>query len=141
MTLTVAGELLRWRVTFGGQYPRTPHPTVDWADGEGWVDVWAHDELQARMMTFAVLDKHWCDLYEDGDLATGTYPLGPLASIRPIAGGWAVLDDDCPFWVATEIEPLNPRITATSTTRCYVAAPCKWEARHDGRCLAEIVGR
>jgi hypothetical protein len=75
---------MEFRVTFGQQYPREPHPTLALAHRDGWVSILAPDEHAARAEAHRVLDVRWSMLYqpdEPGYPTTEHYPLGELLQI------------------------------------------------------------
>jgi hypothetical protein len=68
-----------YRVTFGQQYPREPHPYYDRAHRDGFVTVVAPDYLSARALVIARLGVAWSDLYAlDSGTEWGLFPLGEL---------------------------------------------------------------
>lgn len=92
--MTVPNEaepLLEWRVTFGQQYARDPHPTFGAAHPDGWVTIHARSEQAARDEAYTWLGRHWAFMYamagarsvsayaEDGDdVDWGLFPRGEL---------------------------------------------------------------
>lgn len=81
---TARDQFREYRVTFGQQYPREPHPTEpDIAHRDGWVAILAPSEEAARDLAYLRLGSAWStiapasDLYEAQWL--GWYPLGERA--------------------------------------------------------------
>ena len=68
-------------VTFGQQYPREPHPMFGGAHRDGWVEIHADDEDDARRRAVGVLGTAWSGLYTEDDFDPGLYPLGCLLTI------------------------------------------------------------
>ena len=74
-----------YRITFGQQYPREPHPTLALAHRDGWVALIAPDEGAARDEAIRVLDVRWSMIYAPGDPGyptTEVYPLGERLRIQ-----------------------------------------------------------
>ncbi len=80
-----------FRVTFGSQYPREPHPRFSLARRDGWVAILAVDVADARAFAVLVLGTAWCDLYADGRWESwdpGWFVEGELARfVTPLASG------------------------------------------------------
>ncbi len=68
-----------WYVTFGQQYPREPHPVLEVAHRDGWVEIEAPTWEEARARTTIELGSAWSAMYEDDDFDRSYYPLGCLA--------------------------------------------------------------
>lgn len=89
-----------YRVTFGQQYPREPHPTLALAHRDGWVAILAPDEGQARAEAHRLLTERWSMIYapgEDGYPTTEHYPLGCLLTVQaPTQGAVHLLTGPMP---------------------------------------------
>ena len=72
-----------YRVTFGQQYPREPHPSFGRANRDGWVTIVAGDYDEARAAAVAWLGTAWCDIYSPFSwaLVAHHFPLGELHRI------------------------------------------------------------
>jgi hypothetical protein len=72
-------------VTFGSQYRYEEHPYFTDAHPDGWVEIEAEDETQAREMAWSLFGDHWSFIYGDYEFANsiykGYYPKGPLATV------------------------------------------------------------
>jgi len=66
-------NVTEYRVTFGSQYAHEPHPRFPAAHPDGWVAVFALDELVARHAAVAVLGTAWSSIYHPEDAG---YPRG-----------------------------------------------------------------
>lgn len=82
--------MTEYRVTFGQQYRRDPHPHLALAHPDGWVTILAADEGAARQQALTLLDVKWSMIYapeEDGYPDTDFYPRGELLRvIAPTTG-------------------------------------------------------
>lgn len=74
-------EMAVFRVTFGAQYPREPHPAFPAAHRDGYVAIEAPSEVEARIVALATLGTAWCDIYspERWPQVAHYFPLGELA--------------------------------------------------------------
>lgn len=74
-----------FRLTFGVQYAREPHPVVgQLIHPDGWVKVMAPTHDIARALVVALFGTAWSNLYEqfdDFDWAS-TFPLGKTGVLR-----------------------------------------------------------
>jgi hypothetical protein len=71
-----------YRVTFGQQYPREPHPHWSEANKDGWLTIIASTHIRAREVAFAFLGNHWSDVVEATAFDDWSiYPMGELARI------------------------------------------------------------
>lgn len=73
-----------YRITFGQQYPREPHPRLpDIAHHDGWLTIIANDEDAARELAFQIAGEHWSMIYRPtpADDFWGIFPLGELLRI------------------------------------------------------------
>lgn len=52
-----------YRITFGQQYSREPHPTFRAAHPDGWATVIAPDIRTARLRATEMFGPHWSDCY------------------------------------------------------------------------------
>jgi len=79
-------NLTEYRVTFGLQYAHEPHPRFPAAHPDGWVAVFASDELIARCAAVAVLGTAWSSIYHPEDewypWGAGYYPRGELGRLE-----------------------------------------------------------
>ena len=79
-------NLTEYRVTFGAQYAHEPHPRFLAAHPDGWVAVFASDELIARCAAVAVLGTAWSSIYHPEDdgypHGDGYYPRGELGRLE-----------------------------------------------------------
>lgn len=74
-----------YRLTFGQQYRREPHPVVGrLIHPDGWVKVMAPDYTTAREMALRFFGASWSNLYEDITEFPweDTFPLGKLGVLR-----------------------------------------------------------
>lgn len=90
--------MTEYRVTFGQQYPREPHPALALAHHDGWVAILATDEPTARLEAHRLLGAAWAGIYapEDGAAYPGEdlYPLGQLLRVvAPTTGAVYLLTD------------------------------------------------
>lgn len=74
-----------FRVTFGCRYAREQHPYLESAHPDGWVTVWAYDEISARRIAATALGMFWSAVYRVSAVGTdwSGYPLGELAVLNP----------------------------------------------------------
>lgn len=70
-------------ITFGVQYPREPHPRAVWAHKDGWLEVLAPNENEARLMAYEVLGNAWSFIYDQFTFRSHLHQLGPLARLYP----------------------------------------------------------
>jgi hypothetical protein len=77
-----AEQLVEFRVTFGAQYPRVPHPSYSKAHRDGWLAVFAHDESEARRLVTDYIGTEWAFLYRVDEISWHHWPLGELGRIR-----------------------------------------------------------
>lgn len=54
-----------FRVTFGQQYSYQLHPTYEAAHPDGWLEIVADSESQARAATQVLLKQHYSMLYDE----------------------------------------------------------------------------
>lgn len=66
-------EMIEYRVSFGAQYAIEPHPRFPAAHPDGWLSVFASDELLARLAVAAVIGTAWSGIYHPED---DWYPRG-----------------------------------------------------------------
>jgi hypothetical protein len=78
--------MIEYRVTFGAQYAHEPHPRFPAAHPDGWVAVFASDELIARRAAVTVLGTAWSSIYHPEDewypWGAGYYPRGELGRLE-----------------------------------------------------------
>lgn len=55
----------KWFLTFGQQYRREPHPIGMGANPDGYVEVYAQDELHARSQVIELIGTAWSMLYSE----------------------------------------------------------------------------
>lgn len=77
---------MEFRLTFGQQYRREPHPLGAISHPDGWVTVIAPDEKTARQLVLNKADEKWAFLYDMDDVEGKSdawwrsfHPLGELA--------------------------------------------------------------
>ena len=83
-----------YRVTFGQQYRRDPHPHLRVAHPDGWLTILAPDEEAARRQAFALLDRAWSMMYDHTEWGTDwdeLYPQGELLRVAAPSDGPHVL--------------------------------------------------
>lgn len=68
-------------VTFGQKYRHEPHPQGGHPDG--WVEIHARTEDQARELAFKYMGNNWGFMYSN-PLDTNMYPLGCLKIIEDV---------------------------------------------------------
>lgn len=72
-----------FRLTFGQQYRREPHPTFAAAHPDGWVTIVADTFEQARELVVREFGERWSGLYDPEDQdGLELYPLGELARLE-----------------------------------------------------------
>lgn len=111
-----------FRITFGQQYRREPHPAFDNATPDGWLTVHASDEMAARTAVVAVIGRAWSGIYEtpfDAAEWTEYYPLGEVG----------VLTTD-----GTSHELMSPKLTDDDLQR-----PSGWPGRSEPTEVVDLV--
>lgn len=73
-----ASEDRRWYVTFGPGHRRAEPIEITY---QGWVEVLAPAEMEARRMVMAELGRRWSFIYAEKDFEPKWYPLGRLATL------------------------------------------------------------
>lgn len=60
-------------VTFGQKYFHDPHPLGDVANPNGWVEVEAQNELDARKQVIGLIEDKWSMLYTEEEFTSEKY--------------------------------------------------------------------
>lgn len=81
-----------YSVTFGQRFPREPHSSFPGAHRDGWVEIEADNESDARALAFEWLGREWSSMY-DGPGSAVFYPLGCLARCRRADDGSVVVEE------------------------------------------------
>ncbi|MCW5954400.1 MAG: hypothetical protein KIT69_19285 [Propionibacteriaceae bacterium] len=68
-------------VTFGQRYRREPHRASKLIHPDGWLEIDARSEDEARGLAVAVLGQEWSGLYPLADVGADYYPDGCIGVI------------------------------------------------------------
>jgi len=78
-------DLIEFRVTFGGQYAHEDHPQFPAAHPDGWLTVFASDEMIAQRTVIGAIGTGWCMIYHPSDpgypVIEGYYKRGELGRV------------------------------------------------------------
>ena len=72
---------MKYFVTFGQRYRRTPHPFFYGAHPDGWVEVDAPDMPTARAEVDRALGPFWAELYSSATFERELFPAGRIGTI------------------------------------------------------------
>lgn len=72
----------RFYLTFGSQYSLAEHPTWKHAHPDGWVEVLAETEDQARSLVYAAFRSNWSNLYDEAGWDPSYFPKGRLGTLQ-----------------------------------------------------------
>ncbi len=74
----------KYFVTFGPQYANEPHPHWAGANPEGFIEVTADSEIEARIDIASVIADKWNFIFHEKEFKPDFYPAGRLATIEEI---------------------------------------------------------
>jgi len=95
------GAIPNFRVTFGVKYRHETHPHWAGAHPDGWLEVLARDEAEARIILHRYVGNAYAFMYEEARFEPKWHPLGRLATITV----------DGVLWPKEGVEPPTPRFT------------------------------
>lgn len=76
--------MAEFRLTFGVQYAREPHPVNEIAHPDGWVTIIADDYEDARWLAFREFGRCWSGLYTLDDFVRNVDPLTGRPYAHPV---------------------------------------------------------
>lgn len=121
----------RWYVTFGVGYAREPHPFLNVAHPDCWVEVVAPNEGEARYRTIEVLGRAWSHMYSADEWGSMTrresfYPGRCVLVIDDVYVATHNLIDMTMAWYADpdmEFEALLPYCAVLAKARAEAGQP------------------
>ena len=73
--------MARYYLTFGQKYRREPHPLGASSNPNGYVEVYAPDELDARQQVVELIGSAWSMLYSEEEFTSDEYAFEEMRTV------------------------------------------------------------